>query len=321
MLSPVISAQAQQAPCTVVANVETLLMPNPLQPLPSGGNYVPMPLEVPNRRLPPQAFIAQDGFFHHVPIGAVDADDGPRRIVLVETLDEDWSKVFGRVQISPRELTAILSAARPQDSFALLLVGGPRVEIPFGSSRDALRAGIEALSHPDPHGPQGPDLFGGLLEATSWFGSPQIGDSILELGDIRRWRWDKAKASRLRTVLISRGIRLFSLGGAYSTVGGSDDLRGGWENPMATLCEQTGGGWQSIGYLGSGPDALDAMLWEWQNAAKALYEMATFAYALHLARTGPHVKIQLTKTVHNILSYPTPLPVCPPPSPAASAKR
>lgn len=84
---------------------------------------------------------------------------------------------------------------------------------------------------------------------------------------------------------------------------------------MATLREQTGGGWQSIGYLGSGPDALDAMLWEWQNAAKALYETATFAYVLHLARTGPHVKIHLAApslSASLILSYPTPLPVCQP---------
>jgi len=194
------------------------------------------------------------------------------------------------------------------------------VEVRFGSSRDALRAGIEALSRPDQDGLEGPDLFDGLLEAITWFGSPQTGDSIFQFGGIRRWRWDKSKASQLRTAFVSRGIRLFSLGGAYDTLGGDDGLSGAWESPMGTLCEQTGGGWQEIGYLG--PNARDDMLWEWQNAAKALYDMAAFAYVLRLPRTGPHVKIQLTPAAQRFraFSYPSPLPVCPPPTAATSAE-
>jgi len=173
MVSAVSSAQAQQASCTVVANVVALQMPYPLQPLPPGGKYLPGPLLVPERRLPPQAFIAHDGFFHHVPILSVVADEGPRRIVFVETFGEDWSGMPVRVQGPPPELTAVLSAARPQDSFALLSVGGPRLEVRFGSSRDALRARIEALSHPDPDGTRGPRFirrpFGGhhMVRATA----------------------------------------------------------------------------------------------------------------------------------------------------------
>ena len=326
MVSVVNTAQAQQAPCTVVANVVKLLMPYPLQPLPPGGKYYPAPLLIPERRLPAQAFIAQDGSFHHVPILSVEPDEGPRRIVLVETsFSEDWRRTAGRVQGPPPELTAVLSAARPQDSFALLAVGGPRLEVRFGSSREALRAGIDALSHPDPDGPEGPDLFDGLLEATTWFGSPQTGDSIFQFGSIRRWRWDRGKASQIRSAFVSRGVRLFSLGGAYDTFGGDDALSGAWESPMATLCEQTGGGWQEIGYLGG--NARGEMLWEWQEAAKSLYEMATFAYILRLPRTGPRVKIQLTLAAERLasLSYPRPLPVCPPPvvvgTPVAGQKK
>lgn len=86
IVAAVTGAQAQQAPCTVVGTVGTPLMPNPLQPLPPGGKYYPAPLLVPDQRLPPQAFIAHDGFFHHVPILSVEADEGPRRIVLMAML-------------------------------------------------------------------------------------------------------------------------------------------------------------------------------------------------------------------------------------------
>ena len=316
MVSVVNAAQTQQAPCTVVVNVTKMLMPYPLQPLPPGGKYLPEPPMVPERRLAPGDFVAHDGLFHHVPIASVEPDEGPRRIVLVATFGEGWRTYVrqwkGRdtASIWPG-LTDILAAARPQDSFALLAVGGPRLGVPLGSSRDALGAGVEALSHPNPDGPEGASLFDGLLEAASWFGSPQIGDSIFELGDIRRWRWDKAKASRLRRALVSRGIRLFSLGGAHQNFGGDDVAIGVQHSPLANLCEESGGAWQTIGYLG--PDARDDMLWEWKNAAKALYDMATFAYVLRLPRTGPHVKIQLTLPAQRFraFSYPNPLPVCP----------
>jgi hypothetical protein len=297
-----------------VVNVVKLLMPNPLQPLPPGGKYYPAGLLVPERRLPPQAFVAHDGLFHHVPILSVEPDEGPRRIVLVEAaFGEEWFRMAGRVQGPPPALTAVLSAARSEDSFALLAVEGPRLEVRFGSSRDEVRAGIEALSHPDPHGPEGPDLFDGLLEATTWFGSPQTGDSILQFGGIPRQRWDKAKASQVRSALVSRGVRLFSLGGAYQNFGGDAGASGIQDSPFLTLCLESGGGWEDIGYLG--PNARAEMLWEWQNAAKTLYETATFAYVLHLPRTGPRVTIHLTPAAPRLaqLSYPNPLPVCPPP--------
>ena len=321
--SAVATTQAQQAPCTVVANVAKELMPYPLQPLPPGGQYYPAPLTVPERGMAPRAFVAHEGLFHHIPIVSVEPDDGPRRIVLVETFGEGWRgrvrQWEGKAPVPP-ELTAVLSVARPQDSFALLAIGGPRVEVPFGSRRETLQAAIDGLAHPDPNGPDGPGLFDGLLEAASWFGPAQVGDSILEFGGIRGWRWDKGKASQLRGALVSRGIRLFSLGGAYQTGGGDDYASGAWESPFGRLCEQTGGDWGTIGYLGR--NARDEMWWEWREAAKALYEEATFAYILRLPRTGPRVKIQLTPAASKpgvLLSYPRPLPVCPPP-PAASAE-
>jgi hypothetical protein len=165
------------------------------------------------------------------------------------------------------------------------------------------------------------------LEATTWFGPPQTGDSIFQLGSIRRWRWDKAKASQLRSALLSRGVRLFSLGGAYQNFGGDPAVYGVQDSPLLTLCLDSGGGWETIGYLGPGPTTRDEVLRGWQDAAKTLYETATFAYVLHLPRTGPHVTIHLTlaATRWAQLSYPNPLPVCPPPivagTPAAGQKK
>ncbi len=316
LLSGARSAQAQKASCTVIGSVVKRLMPSPAQSVPVGGNYYPAPLSVPERRLPSEAFTAHEGFFHHVPILSVERDDGPRRIVLMRTFTADWRTLSARGQDVAQELSAILSVARPEDSFALMAVGGPHIVVPFGSSREVLPEAIEALSRPDPNGPEGPDFLNGLKEATKLFGSPQIGDSILEFGDVRRWRWDKQRALQIRTVLISRGIRLFSAGGVYSIPGpGTDLIVDGDATPLAKLCGATGGGTESASYLG--PNARDEMLREWRDAAKSLYDQAIFVYIFRLAKTGPRVQIQLTPAAKRLegwpfLSYPNPLPVCPP---------
>jgi len=321
MASVLGSARAQEAPCVVVATIAGALAPQALL-RPTPGSYIPEPLVVPERGVPSETFVAREGLFHHIPIVSVQADEGPRRIVFVEAFGSGWRERARQAAVpnkglSRAELTTILSVARPQDSFALLVIGGPRVEVPFGSPREALSAGIQGISSPDPDAPEGPGLFDGLLKAASWFGAPQIGDSILEIGDVRRWRWDKAEAARLRRTLVSRGIRLFTLGGAYYTEGTCSEVWdcGSWESPFTVLCGESGGGSQNIGYLG--PNARDAMQWEWQEAAKALYGQTTCAYILRLPRTGPRLRIELAPAAKSLwvrLSYPRPLPVCPPPA-------
>lgn len=318
------AARAQKAPCTVIGTVVRGLMPSPPQPVPVDGKYYPSPLGIPERRLPSEAFTAHEGFFHHVPILSVEQDNGPRRVVLIKTFSDDWRTLPAAGRGGPPELAAVLSVARPEDSFALLAVGGPRIVVPFGSSRAELREAVESLSRPDPNSPEGPDFLDGLIEAAKLFGSPQIGDSILEFGDVRRWSWDKQRASQVRTALVSRGIRLFSAGGVYEIPGPGTDLNvDGDATPLAKLCGATGGGTESAGYLG--PKARDEMLREWQEAAKSLYDQATFVYIFRLTKTGPRVQIQLTPAAKRLegwpfLSYPNPLPVCPPPTSPPSAK-
>jgi len=311
---------AQQAPCTVVGNVVRILLPQPWKPLLPDSPYAAFPLDVPERRLPAEAFIAHDGAFHHLPILSVQTDEGPRRIVLMVTFGPGWREAAEHPERKTEGwltpvlwMEPILSAPRAEDSFALLVVGGPRVQVPFASSRADLLRGVEATLHPNPAAPDGPDLLDGLLQAASWFGSPQTGDSIFEFGFVPHKHWDKARASKVRTALVSKGIRLFSLGGAYFTEGTCSEGWdcGSWESPFTVLCLETGGDWETIGYLG--PRGHDEMLWELRNAAKSLYELATFAYILRLPRTGPRVKIGLSLTALQgvRLYYPSPLPVCP----------
>ena len=332
--------RAQQGACTVAVSVVTVLDPYPGEWAASSASKMRLPphplyqgpqlqyildkeaaarngkpslptVYIPAQALAPEDLIVRDGGLR-IPVVSLQTDRGPRRIVL---LVQNGTGTLGRGQAA--QATAILSRARPEDAFALLAAGGPRLALPFGSGRDELRAAIEELSRPKPGGPKGEDVLDALLETTTWFGSPQAGDAILLLGDIGRQ--PRRRLSQLRSALISRRVRLFSLGGAYTVEG--TDLYTEWSSPLLTISEGSGGEWESVGNLG--PKAVDESLEMWEYEAKALYEVATFAYILRLARTGPHVRIELSQQAWNRLlwprlSYPRPLPACPPPTAAAS---
>jgi len=179
---------------------------------------------------------------------------------------------------------------------------------------------MDELSHPNPDGPRGPVVLEALLDAATWFGSPKTGDSIFLFGALSHESRDVI--SQLRSALSSRRVRLFCLGGAACSGGASDPPTGESCSPLVGVSEGSGGGWQPLGYMG--PKAEDYNLWLWRNEAKALYEMATFSYVIRLARTSPHVKIDLSPEARSRLnwprlSYPRPLPTCPPPAGPAAA--
>jgi hypothetical protein len=318
-------AEAQQPPCTVPIRVVTEILPRRLCPLSTGASVSLPELWTPARDLPPSAFIARDGR-RRVPIVAVEKDEGPRRIALVALLGGGRAALARRGRRGGQPagpvgiaLRAILSTARPEDSFALLAAGGPRIALPFGSSRDALRAGVDELSHPNPDAPRGPDILKALREAAAWFGSSKTGDSIFLVGALGPKR--RMKASQFRSALSGRRVHLFCLGPAYVEEGVADYASNSY-SPLVGVAEGSGGAWQELGYRGRGaPDGNPSL---WRDEAEALYKMATFSYVLRLPRTGPHVEIQLTdETWHRLrwprISYPRPLPVCPPPAGFAPA--
>lgn len=85
-----------------------------------------------------------------------------------------------------------------------------------------------------------------------------------------------------------------------------------------------GGGREPFGIMPSRVKAADWGAWLARNRAESLYRMAAFSYVLGLARTRPHVRIELSEeTWHRLhwprVSYPRPLPVCPPPAGSAPA--
>ena len=313
---------AQETPCTVIANVAAAYY-RPLLQLPNGTEVAEPGLWIPDSQLPPDAFVAREGH-HRVRILSVQQDDAARRVVIVVAYPgaRAWERLraagapTGRAgpqdpDMLGTQLSAVLSAARPQDSLGFLTTGESRIEVPLSSNRRALLDGINAFFAPTGDGSAGPDVFGGLAQAAAWFGKAQAGDSILLLGGIDPW--DRAKGAELRANLVGRGIRLFILGPAGAIPPGCywcessprlDDV----------LAVETGGGVETTS--GLVPQAPKESVRLWQEQARTMYDMVTFAYLIRFARTNPKVKIELspklrTKFLQVRINYATPLPVCP----------
>jgi len=310
-------APAQQAPCNVPVNVaaEKLSYPVPTRFHAAKWGFPPE-LWLPARGLRPEDFVVRDGH-HSVPVLSVETETGPRRVVFVVAYGRGGAAATQPLSIDAgpagAQINVILSNARPEDSFGLLNAWGPHLSVPLGSSLDALRQVLRVLS-PGAGRPQGDAVLDALREVSGWFGAPQAGDSIFLVGGSEHW--PRGRTSQVCSALVSRGIRLFVLG-AWASAGECEAWLPCLESlsPDGTLAEETGGGWESIGYRG--PNAADENVWLWQNEAKSLYDMATSSYVLRLPKAGPHLKIELSPEGLSHLqwppriSYPRPLPVCP----------
>jgi hypothetical protein len=305
-------ACAEQNACMVAVTVVKAISP-PLPPANTlvGKKFILPPLYGPVSDLRPGAFVARERH-RSVPIVSVEAARGPRRIVLLVEGVPAWAQA----------VEAILLNARSEDSFALVTFGGARLALPFGSSRRAIRAALEAPFPPVRAWPRGNEVVDALLEAAALFGSPETGDSIILFGP-PLVHTSRRRISQAQWTLTSRGIRLFHLGGGFTTGDG-----GFWKDPLTNLCERTGGGWEFLGY--AGPEKPDETARLWRTEAEELYEMATTFYVVRLDRMGPHVTIDLSSQGRDrapwaTVYYPRPLPVCPPPvvvaAPAAGRKK
>jgi len=317
-------ARAQQAPCSVVANVvatDPSSLPKGLgvplsaetwgQVLQAGwaadltaGNS----LQAPAKDLQAGAFVARDKR-DFIPIESVETDRGTRRIVFVVDNGEPIS--LAARQVEAAAVRAVLSSARPEDSFALLTAGGPRVALPLGSSKDAIQAAVDGLPGASLKVREGRAVLKSIIEATTWFGSPQLGDSIFLLA--RSPKFENSRVdSPVQSALASRRIRLFTLG-LYAMDWGSV-----W-SPFIALGDQSGGGWEEVYPLPRKGGAKPASLRAARVHAKLLYEVAAEVYILRLQRTNPDTIIDLrlqdlAKMPWVRVIYPRPLPVCPPPT-------
>jgi hypothetical protein len=271
-------------------------------------NYTVAPLWVPVKGLPPEAFVAIERK-RLIPVLSGEPRSGPLRIVFV--VENGRRLTAAQRQVEAAALKAILSASRRDDSFALFSTAAPRISVPFGSSRQAIELALERLREPRQKGPKDDGVSSALLEAARFFGRPQGGDAIILLARTV----DGSRRVEVLSALTMRGIRLFSLAlDAMVEADWSVSLR--LVNPLATLSEETGGGWEQAGPLPRKDRATDTELHVARRYARKLYEMATTYYVLRLEHTGPHVVIGLSphmldQTPWGRVVYPKPLPVCP----------
>lgn len=307
LLLSVGAAYAQVAPCTVVVDAAKLQLPRELTvtpwPPPANGYGYPPALPIPLRGLSSESFVVRDGE-RPVPVLSVDEDTGPRRIALVVVLDSRWRRVVhGGLAEAPRTaVRAVLSSARPEDSFALLTAPGPRIAVPFGAATSELRARTTQLSPSQTPLGRAEAVLNALVEVADWFGRPQTGDSILLIGGFRKA--SRARVSQVGKILVNRGIRVFVFGAASDYM---DCLPVCTEQtPDVTLALATGGTNQEVAYAGSKHP--DESLRLWQNEAKSLYDMATLAYIVRLPSTGPRMWMRLSPGLGAHLAYPRPLP-------------
>jgi hypothetical protein len=259
------------------------------------------------RSLRAAAFVAWDKR-DPIPIQSVETDRGPRRIVFV--VENGKLISLARRQVEATAVEEVLSGARPEDSFALLTASGPRVALPFGSGRDAIQAAVDGLAYADLKMREGSAVLKCIVEATTWFGSPENGDSIFLLARCPEFENSRAD-SAVRSALASRRVRLFTLG--------LDVMSNGYaSSPFIALGIESGGDWQQVGLLPRKGPAKPANIKAAREGAKVLYQVATECYILRLQRTNPETIIDLrmqdlAKMPWVRVIYPRPLPVCPPP--------
>lgn len=248
-----------------------------------------------------------------VRVQSVIIDRGPRRVTFVVENGKKMPEAARKIEAAV--ISAILSKARPEDSFALLTARGPRVALRFGSSREAVRAAAEELASPPQGKAGGQGVLDAILEATTWFQPPQTGDSVLVVTMGLESR-HKAGFSKVRAAVAAGGIRVFGFQlGAYSV----DSLSGG--SNFDSLYIQ---GFGKISRLdqtfvlseGSGGRAVledtqqrkqyrltDERLEELKNKGEMMYEEVTKYYALQLDSVGPGLAVGLTQPVLSQLPW------------------
>ena len=285
----------------------------------------PLLESVPVTNLSADAFIARD---KKGPIRVLSAtyDRGPHRIIFVA---ENSKMPVAARRIETAVISHVLSKARPEDSFALLTARGPRVELHFGSSREAMQTAAEQLENPPQGKPGKAGVLDALLEATTWFQPPRAGDSIFVLA-LNAESKHHASFSEVRAALAIGHIRVFACELGQISQPNPENLQstsfdGGYSSTtyipvgnayhLVALSNGSGG-------FAHGEDAerrdhtlSDGRLRLLQYVAEMMYKAATEHYLVGLDSTSPNLSISLASSVLGgapgvTVSYPTFLPPC-----------
>lgn len=278
--------------------------------------------------------VPQDGIIAHrggdvLTIRSVNADSASRRIVLV--VENGRGVNLGARKVEASILGAIVTNARPQDSFALITARGPRKELPFGAPRDLLLSTIEELSSPVKEKDQSKSALEGVLEAAGLFQSSQPGDSIIFL-TMGLDALGETEYGRVGKTLSAAGIRLFGfqLGRLYLgiyTLGIAPTSSGGVmpaaridpnRETMFDLADGTGGfflGENTEGDPQRAYQLTDQRLQLLNKFAGQLYKAIVEYYRIQLVASPKGFAIDLSDSLRQKLpkahmTYPRKIPPC-----------
>jgi hypothetical protein len=141
------------------------------------------------------------------PVGvkSLSYDDGPRRVLFVVDTNRKLSADSRRAE--EEMIAAILSTARPEDSFALLPARGPGREISFTTERPPF---TKALGQSGEKSGKEPGVLDAVMAGIEQFGAPQNGDSIVVIAADLEGN-HKANAKTVAKALEEHRIRMFGL--------------------------------------------------------------------------------------------------------------
>jgi len=278
-----------------------------------------------------EAFVARD---EKGPIRVLSAtyDRGSRRIVFIAENAKKMPAAARKIEAAV--ISHILSKARAEDSFAFITAGGPRVEMRFGSNREAIRAAAEQLENPPQGKPEKGGVLDAVLEATTWLQPRQVGDSIF-LMTMGLERKHKASFSKVRAAVAAGGIRVFAvqlglseirsisygLGGAVPYGGPDSDLYSAgfglttFFRQTTQLADGSGGICVVEGTEEKRYQLTDERLKGLKQGAEQMYQIITEHYVVQLDSTGSQLSLTLAPSVLEqlpwvLLRYPEFLPRC-----------
>ncbi len=194
LLIPALDAVAQQPPC--------------------GNLDVPVTVIRANGE-PVQGLTAADftGLLKKQPLSiqSLTNDAGPRRILIVIDTVKLLSAQARKAQVE--FASAVVDAAQPEDTFALLTARGFSQQAKFGADRSALKNALRVL---DEHAGEAtgdakqPGVMDAVAEGITWFGEPRLGDSIVLLAADLEGN-HKANHKSVAKMLEEHRIRLFGV--------------------------------------------------------------------------------------------------------------
>lgn len=155
--------------------------------------------------------LAAEDFIGHmqkktVSVKALKFDDGPRRVLIVADVNKKLSPDSRKAEAEM--LDALLDAARPEDTFAIMAAHGQAQEVNFTREH----ADIKRVLNQPGDGKRGkdPGVLDTVMAGIEWFGAPQPGDAIVVIAADTEGN-HKTNPKAVAKALVDHHIRMFGL--------------------------------------------------------------------------------------------------------------